>query len=335
MATNKNASYRYRVIDNCLRNTARKWTLNDLIETISEKLEEDQGIYKGVSKRTVQNDISIMRSPYPRGYDAPIICKDGFYSYRDPKYSIDKLPLNEKDIKSVREAINILKQFKTIPVFEELQRLVLKLEGTILENTKINRKIIDFEKIENASGTEHIKPFYELIRDRKVVEIKYQPFNKDDSLHMIIHPYLLKEYNNRWFLIGFNDKIRKMSHLPLDRIQSFTNTKRVFEIMDDFDEGMYFQHILGITIPENTKPEIIELSFTPNRAPYVKTKPIHSSQNILIEDEKGLTIQLKMVINKELVSLLLGFGNDIIVIKPETLKKDIGRILSDALKNFE
>jgi hypothetical protein len=66
MATNKNASYRYRVIDNCLKNTARKWTLDDLIETISEKLEEDLGIYKGVSKRTVQSDISIMRSMYPR-----------------------------------------------------------------------------------------------------------------------------------------------------------------------------------------------------------------------------------------------------------------------------
>ena len=83
MATNKNASYRYRVIDNCLKNTARKWTLNDLIKTISEKLDEDLGIYKGVSKRTVQNDISIMRSMYPRGFDAPIVCKDGNYYWDD------------------------------------------------------------------------------------------------------------------------------------------------------------------------------------------------------------------------------------------------------------
>ncbi len=335
MATNKNASYRYRVIDNCLKNTARKWTLNDLIETISEKSGEDLGIYKGVSKRTVQNDISIMRSMYPRGFDAPIICKDGNYSYKDHDYSINNSPLNERDISALQEAIDIFKQFESIPVFEELNSMVLKLEGKILTNKENKRKIIDFEKVENVKGIKLIRPLYEFIKDKQVIKIIYRPFNKDENLTMIIHPYLLKEFNNRWFLIGYNEEFKKMSHLPLDRIQTFTRTDISFKVSKEFNENIYFNNILGITLPENAKPELIELAFTHNRAPYIKTKPIHSSQKIVKEDETGLIIQLKLVINKELISLLLSFGKDINVIKSESLKRDIEEILSSAIRNYE
>ena len=335
MATNKNASYRYRVIDNCLKNTARKWTINDLIETISEKLEEDFGIYKGVSKRTVQNDISIMRSMYPRGFDAPIVCNNGNYSYSDPDFSINNSSFNERDINALQEAIAIFRQFETIPVFEELNNMVLKLEGEILTNKKNKRKIIDFEKVENAKGVKWIKPLYELIKNNQVVEIIYRPFNRDESLTMIIHPYLLKEFNNRWFLIGYNEELEKMSHLALDRIQTFNNTNISFKVSNEFDENFYFNNILGITFPENAQTELIELYFTPERAPYIKTKPLHPSQKIIKEEETGLTIQLKLVINKELISLLLSFGKDVIIIKPESLKREIKDILSAAIKKYE
>ncbi len=335
MATNKNASYRYRVIDNCLKNTARKWTLNDLIETISEKLEDGLSIYKGVSKRTVQNDISIMRSMYPRGFDAPIVCKDGNYSYKDPYYSINNSPLNERDIDALQEAIDIFKQFESIPVFEELNSMVLKLEGKILTDKDDKRKIIDFEKVENVKGIKLIKPLYEFIKNKQVVEIIYRPFNRDESLIMVIHPYLLKEFNNRWFLIGYNEELKKMSHLALDRIQTFTKTDIFFRISKEFNENLYFNNILGITLPENTQPELIELSFSPDRAPYIKTKPIHQSQIIIKEDEEGIIIQLKLVINKELISLLLSFGKDINVIKPESLKMEIKEIISVAIKKYE
>lgn len=335
MATNKNASYRYRVIDNCLKNTARKWTLDDLIETISEKSGEDFGIYKGVSKRTVQQDISIMRSTYPRGFDAPIVCNNGYYLYEDPDYSINNSPLNERDINAMQEAIDIFKQFESIPVFEELKTIVLKLEGKILDNKKHKRKIIDFEKVENVKGIKLIRPLYEFIKDKQVIKIIYRPFTRDENLTMIVHPYLLKEFNNRWFLIGYNEEFKKMSHLPLDRIQTITRTDISFKVSKKFNENLYFNNILGITLPENAQPELIELSFTPERAPYIKTKPIHTSQKIVKEDEKGLTIQLKLVINKELISLLLSFGKDINVIKPESLKRDIKEILFDAIKKYE
>ena len=335
MATNKNASYRYRVIDNCLKNTARKWTLNNLIEIISEKLEEDLGIYKGVSKRTVQQDISIMRSMYPRGFDAPIICKDGFYYYEDPDYSINNSPLNERDIDALQEAIDIFKQFKSIPVFEELNSMVLKLEGKILTDKDDKRKIIDFEKVENVKGLKLIKPLYKFIKNKQVIEINYLPFTRNENMVMVIHPYLIKEYNNRWFLIGYNEELKKMSHLALDRIKNIQSLERTFMAQNEFDENIYFNNILGITLPENAKPALIELSFTPERSPYIKTKPIHTSQKILKEDESALTVQLELIINKELISLLLGFGKDVKVIKPLRLKEVVKEILTEARNKYD
>ncbi len=332
MATNKNTSYRYRIIDNCLKNTARKWTLNDLIGTISEKLEEDFGIYKGVGKRTVQDDIRIMRSMPPMGFDAPIICTDGHYSYDDPNYSINNSPLNEKDINKLKEAISLFRQFESIPLFEELSGMMLKIEGKLHTDSANNRKIIDFEKVENAKGTIFIKPLYKSIKDKQVVEVNYRPFGSNENLPMLIHPYLLKEYNNRWFLIGFNDKLEKMSHLALDRILSISESGIAFKKSGQFNESLYFNNILGITLPENAKTETIQLHFTPNRAPYIKTKPIHPSQKTITEDETGLYIQLELIINPELISHLLSFGKDIHILKPDNLRSEIHAILSESLK---
>lgn len=330
MPTNKNASYRYRVIDHCLQNSARTWTLEDLIEVISEKLEEDFGITQGVSKRTVQNDINIMRSLYPRGFEAPIICRDGCYFYEDPNYSINTSPLNEKDVTNLQEAVDIFRQFKSIPVFDEINAMILKLEGKLATGEKGLRNIIQFEKNEFVKGIELIKSIYDHIKNLKVLRIDYQPFSSGEKLEMIIQPYLLKEYNNRWFLIGFNEELNKMSHLALDRILRIHKTGSCFSYPNDFDAEKYFKHTIGITIPENPESTLILLNFSPERAPYIITKPIHPSQKIIKNDKKGLTIQMKLIPNKEFMSLLLSFGPDVEIIEPQSLRREINEILKMA-----
>lgn len=93
MPANKNALIRYKTIDRCLRNRYRRWTLDDLVEACSEALYEMEGIVTGVSVRTVQADIQIMRSD-KLGYNAPIEVYDGkYYRYADADYSISESPL--------------------------------------------------------------------------------------------------------------------------------------------------------------------------------------------------------------------------------------------------
>ena len=108
MPANKNALIRYKTIDRCLRNRFRRWTIDDLTEACSEALYEMEGILKGVSVRTVQGDLQIMRSD-KLGYNAPIEVYDRiYYRYADPDYSISDTPLTEEDCDLLKEAVELL-----------------------------------------------------------------------------------------------------------------------------------------------------------------------------------------------------------------------------------
>ena len=108
MPVNKNALIRYKTIDRCLRNRYRRWTIDDLTEACSEALYEMEGIAKGVSLRTVQGDLQIMRSD-KLGYNAPIeVYEKIYYCYSDPDYSISDMPLTDEDFDLLRNAIEML-----------------------------------------------------------------------------------------------------------------------------------------------------------------------------------------------------------------------------------
>lgn len=108
MPANKNALIRYKTIDRCLRNRFRRWTIDDLTEACSDALYEMEGILKGVSVRTVQGDLQIMRSD-KLGYNAPIEVYDRiYYRYAEPDYSISNMPLTEDDCLLLKEAVELL-----------------------------------------------------------------------------------------------------------------------------------------------------------------------------------------------------------------------------------
>jgi len=108
MPANKNALIRYKTIDRCLRNRYRRWTIEDLVDACSDALYDMEGIRKGISLRTVQGDIQMMRSD-KLGYNAPIEVYDQrYYRYADPQYSITDMPLNEDDFLLLKRAVDLL-----------------------------------------------------------------------------------------------------------------------------------------------------------------------------------------------------------------------------------
>lgn len=110
MPANKNALIRYKTIDRCLRNRYRRWTLEDLVDACSDALYDMEGIRKGVSTRTVQGDLQMMRSD-KLGYNAPIEVYDQmYYRYADPDYSINDMPLSAEDIRLFSHALELLRK---------------------------------------------------------------------------------------------------------------------------------------------------------------------------------------------------------------------------------
>ena len=136
MPANKNALLRYKTIDRCLRNRYRRWTLYDLVDACSETLYEMEGIRKGVSMRTVQGDLQIMRSD-KLGYNAPIEVYDRiYYRYSDPDYSISDMPLSESDYVLISKAVELLKDAETHIPRKDVCKVLMKVKErlTVLLN---------------------------------------------------------------------------------------------------------------------------------------------------------------------------------------------------------
>ncbi|RZJ84119.1 MAG: WYL domain-containing protein, partial [Chryseobacterium sp.] len=201
MSVNKLALIRYKTIDECLKNRFRKWALDDIIERVANKLYEYEGITSGVSKRTIQADIQLMRSD-KLGYNAPIVVTDKkFYAYSDPAYSITKVPINSGDVEKMKEIVGVLKQFNGFNYFDEMSEMITKLENNLNKSAHPDQNFIQFEGNKQLRGLEHINPLYQAILKKKALLIEYQSFKAQQPSRNVYYPYLLKEYRNRWFLM--------------------------------------------------------------------------------------------------------------------------------------
>ncbi|WKB82758.1 WYL domain-containing protein [Cellulophaga lytica] len=322
MSVNKNALIRYKTIDKCLQNKYRKWTLDGLINACSDALYEYEGREINVSKRTIQLDIQMMRSN-KLGYNAPIVVYDKkFYKYEDESFSITNIPLNENDMNVLSETVQMLKQFKDFSLFSELGGIIQRLEDKVYSEKTHQSSIIHLDKNEKLKGLEHLDSLYQAIIKKIVLRITYQSFNAHKPSKIIFHPYILKEFNNRWFLVGKSNKSNKIVTFALDRIISIDfDTTTTYNIIN-FDGDNYYKDVIGVTV-NNKRAERIQFWVDKKNAPYVKTKPFHKSQRIIKETDNGIIFNIFVKINFELERLILGFGDSIEVIKPKKLRDKI------------
>lgn len=331
MSSNKNALIRYKTLDKCLKNKYKKYTLEDLIDECSEALFEYEGKESFVSKRTVQLDLQNMRSA-KFGYEAPIeVYERRYYRYSDPEYSIHQISVNENDLKAMNNAIQILKQFKDFSMFKEMNGVIQKLEDSI-HSTK-QKSIIHLDKNEQLKGLEYIDVLYESILNKKVLKICYKSFKAKEENILTVHPQLLKEYNNRWFLICWHKKA--IYNLALDRMITIETDSQTEYIDKDFDADRYFGDVIGATVSETQRGQNVIFKVTPQHAPYVKTKPFHHSQVILEEDESGTVFKICVQLNFELERMILGMGEFLTVLGPRKLKHRIANSIRIANSNYQ
>lgn len=335
MAQNKNALIRYKTIDKCLQNAYRQWTLEDLIEACSHALNEYEGKDVNVSKRTVQLDIQLMRSD-KLGYNAPIEVYDKkYYRYADEGYSITDIPLTENDMNVLTETMDMLRQFKDFSLFSELSDIIQRLEDKIYTEKTKRPSVIHLDKNESLKGLHHLEGLYQSIVKEIVLAINYQSFRARRPSEFLFHPYLLKEFNNRWFLIGKREGHQNMLTLALDRIVSFDwDLDTVYQKVD-FDPDQYYENTIGVTVMPNYSLRDIHLKIDRTNAPYVLTKPLHHSQQFIHREKDGsILITLRVQINYEFERLLLGFGPSLEVIKPAKLRKRMHELMRIAVSRY-
>src|SRR3569833_1316929 len=286
MPVNRNALIRYRTIDSCLQNRRRKWTLDDLIEACADALYEYQGIDTGVSRRSVQADIEMMLS-YKLGYEAPIVVVDRkYYTYSDKNYSITNIPLNNHDMQVLGEVAGLLQQIKGFNHFSDLNEMVSKLDDKIYTQKTHSTPVIDFEKNENLKGLEWIEVIRKAIVAKNTLCVTYQSFKAREASTFCFSGYLLKEYRNRWFVLGRSHaRNSPLLTLALDRIQNIEEHEDNYRENDSINLATYYSDVLGVTKTPNQRDCQVVFWIDAANAPYVTTKPLHHTQKLLREED--------------------------------------------------
>lgn len=294
--------------------TMQAYTAQTLIEAIAEKVEQH------ISDRTLRDDIQDLRD---MGAEIPKRAKS--YRYVVPFSFLEKL--DDSYYGSLNEAVALLRQVSKTKEFLGLEDILLRLEQRLSLTEAEKSTAISFEEVE-LKGKEHLPKLYQAIQNWRFIRVDYAPFGKPTSQRHVF-PLLLKEYNNRWFLIGWENGKNDLQNLPLDRIDHFHETHESFSYDTYFDWRERFNNLIGITL-EGTL-ETVCLRFSESRFPYVMTKKLHHSQQLVGER----IVSVRVYTNRELIAKILEFGADAEVLAPVTLRQKIAEALRSASALYE
>lgn len=333
MPLNRNTLMRVRIIDECLQRRQREWTLEDLREACEKELLEKEGIC-GISTRTIQRDIELMRSD-KLGYNAPIIVKNKkYYTYEDPDYSITKLPLSKEDLNELSSALEIIKHYNGFSNMSGQEDILTRMQDKIACQTD-NNKVVYIETNNKLKGLNFLGPLFDAVKRKDALIIEYKSFKAKRESRIYISPYILKEYNNRWFVIGVSPQ-KEVKTLALDRIVEIRNDDN-HKYVDNtvFNPEKYLNEMIGVTRDLESNVETVIFWVDANQTPYIETKPFHESQEIEKENEDGSKVfRIRIIINYELERKLLGYGSHIKVIEPLHLKQRIANELILAAERY-
>ena len=341
MPANKYALLRYRIIDRCLTNRMRPYpTKEDLRRACEEGLYGSEG--ERISTSTIEKDLWAMRNENELGYHAPIVynAEHRGYEYGDPEYSISGLNLKETDLQALRFATLTLLQFRDMPVFQQYQSAIGRIFDRV-HATAPGKGIdqhIQFEQAPRTLGTEHIAMLMSAIGEHRAVRFTYRKFVTEDrrESERCIEPYLLKEYRNRWYLIGKPEGAQDVRTFALDRMDDVVLDDARFSRDVAFDADRYFKDTVGITSGSGGVREF-RWAAAPLLSHYLDSQPIHASQRHVDEPppHPGWTCYaIEVHPTYELNQWILGFGADALPLGPEEWVTQLRRTHLKALERL-
>lgn len=320
MPITKNAGFRFRIIDSCLRNKLKRYpTLFDLQETITEALNLDSII----SESSINKDLKAMKTHWkaPIKFDKT---NKGYY-YDDPDFSINSFPLTSEEIRILDLSVSFLKQIKFSGFFYQFESTIEKLISGF-RISKIegfeNNNILETEEPLADLGSNWINVLYEAILYKNCIEINYKRYNSDHNNLHTFSPFVIREYRNRWYVTGYSLLSKTLLTLALDRILSIEPSKKPYHFDPNFNAADYFKYAFGVTTYLDTEPETVTLFIDTSVASYIISKPLHRSQKVK-KVENGIEITMECYLTPELEMVILGYGEHVKVLSPEKLVKKI------------
>lgn len=339
MATNKNALIRYKHLDMLLSDRHHYYDINDLTEKVNEMLYEDG--FKTVTRRCIEKDLVYLTE---RPFCAPIerTKRNGknCVFYKNASFSIFKQEMSREERNLLREVLSTIGQFDGLDNFEWLEKFKIGL------GYNRHRQIISFSNNPYLKNSNLLGTLFDYISNDVVIRLHYHTFNDTTIRSIDFHPYLLKQYNDRWFILGAADSDKVILTFALDRIDKVEPLpeKKYFPCTKDLSER--FEDIVGVTLFEERPIEHIVFWVSDVSKGYVETKPLHGSQTPQRGEkerklraqypnlEGGAFFSIDCICNYELIRELSSYGKDLIVLSEGEVKQGIFKRVQEMVREY-
>lgn len=328
MPTNKNALIRYKYLDGLLSDHHHYYDIHDLTEKVNDMLYEDG--FPEVTQRCIEKDLNTLEyAPF----NAPIerFTRNGkrCIAYGKRSFSIFTQEMSREEANLLREVLSTIGQFDGLDNFKWLDDFKI---GLGLEE---RRQIISFSHNPYFEKSNLLGSLFDNISNQVVIRLSYHTFTDKTIKAIDFHPYLLKQYNDRWFLIGAADSDKHILTFALDRIDKIEPLpeRKYAECPEDIFER--FEDIIGVTLYEDAPIEHILFWVSDTSKDYVDTKPLHGSQTPYKGEEElrfrnlypnlsgGAFFSIDCIKNYELIRELCSFGKELIVLEPVTIQEEV------------
>jgi predicted DNA-binding transcriptional regulator YafY len=220
-----------------------------------------------------------------------------------------------------------------MPQFEWIEEIQIRLEDTFKLKGDI-QSTVGFEQNPFLKGLNHFTGIFNVLRNEVALKITYQGYRQESPTQVILHPWYLKQYNNRWFLFGLNEDYKSLTNFALDRISRFeeANVKYVKNNNINFEE--YFDDVVGVTVKKDGPIKKILIKVDTEVWPYIESKPLHGSQKVKNKTESEIIIELNLQVNHELLALLFSYMDAIEILEPSSLRERFKSISETIFKNY-
>jgi predicted DNA-binding transcriptional regulator YafY len=318
MPKNLAFSLRLKVLDECLHDSVKRWSIEELQDRIADRFMEEFGSKKDApSISTIRGDLKYLRNIYKAPIPYP--ARKGYY-YEDRSFTIKRISIADEELDAIMLMMRFLEQFKDTALYRQYKGAMEHIldQSELSASKHYDPSFIEFEPGPAAAGQEWLDPLIASIRQKQPLRIRYKSYYAESTRDFEVSPYYLKQYEGRWYLIAYNHQKHKLRTFGLDRVQDLKELDQTY-IESDFDPKDYYRHFIGITVLADAQPKEVILATSPQQAGYFKSRPWHHSQEIIKEEKDEVWFRFFVVVTEEFLMKIRAQGKRVRVVEPSNI----------------
>ena len=207
----------------------------------------------------------------------------------------------------------------------------LSMNNLLNESSDMRDRIL-FEKI--PSSQRWLPVIVNAMREEKAVELTYKSFSRNGPSTFILHPYCLKLFRQRWYVLGRSEGYEDPRIYALDeRMKNVVPLKKALKMPAKFNAGEFFRKYFGVII-DDRKPTTVKLKIVSNQVRYIDSLPLHESQSLIEETPEYGIFEYCLVPTYDFRQEVLSHGPDVEVLEPEELRDEIKADIARMYRNY-